>query len=163
MKKYRICVFSIQQSQNFHKATVPNPRMHHSEQKYTRTIECRYNAVWYSIILHTVLQQPRQKINQNLHSQQAPYISPVRARYGVSVVRNLGKTDRVITAPHCISFEWCLVGHGTDASWDLWELLWGKGLIWLNFSILYWLEKLHYHKLPEILDHSKLLERLGCH
>ena len=41
-------------------------------------------------------------MNQILESQQTPHTSPSRASYGVSFVTILEKTDRVITAPHCI-------------------------------------------------------------
>ena len=41
-------------------------------------------------------------MNQILESQQTPHTSPSRASYGVSFVKILEKTDRVITAPHCI-------------------------------------------------------------
>ena len=37
-----------------------------------------------------------QKLNQILESQQTPHISPLRASYGVSIVRILEKIDRVI-------------------------------------------------------------------
>ena len=40
-------------------------------------------------------------MNQILESQQTPHTSPSRASYGVSFVKILEKTDRVITAPHC--------------------------------------------------------------
>ena len=36
------------------------------------------------------------------NSQQKPHTSPSRAKYGVFIMRNLKKNDRVITAPHCI-------------------------------------------------------------
>ena len=44
-------------------------------------------------------------INQSLHSQNTPYISPPGAIYGVSIVKILEKIDRVITALHCINFD----------------------------------------------------------
>ena len=40
-------------------------------------------------------------MSQILESQQSPHISPSRARYGVSIVRNLEKINRVIMAQHC--------------------------------------------------------------
>ena len=53
-------------------------------------------------MLHTVRYLLWQKINRNLYSQQAPHISPSRASYGLYIVRNLEKFNRVITAPQCI-------------------------------------------------------------
>ena len=41
-------------------------------------------------------------MNQILESQQTPHTSPLRASYGVSIVRIWDKFDRVITALHCI-------------------------------------------------------------
>ena len=40
-------------------------------------------------------------MNQILESQQTPHTSPSRASYGVSFVKILEKTDRVIMTPHC--------------------------------------------------------------
>ena len=37
------------------------------------TIECRYNAVQYSTILHTSLQELNQNINQRLNPQKTPH------------------------------------------------------------------------------------------
>ena len=53
-------------------------------------------------MIHIPLWWPRQNIYQDLHSQKAPHISPVRTRYGGSIASNLEKTDRFITAPQCI-------------------------------------------------------------
>ena len=39
-----------------------------------------------------------------LHSQKTPHISPSGEQY-VSIVRNLEKIDRVITAPHCMTSQ----------------------------------------------------------
>ena len=66
------------------------------------TVEWRYNAVQYNMVLHTSLQEVRQSINQRLHTQKAPHSSPWPASYGVSSVNILEKIERVITAPHCI-------------------------------------------------------------
>ena len=53
------------------------------------------------IIMHPLLQWERQNINQGLHSQNTPHISPSQASYGVSIVNISGENDRVITAPYC--------------------------------------------------------------
>ena len=53
------------------------------------------------MILHTVLYLLWQNINRNLYLHQTTHTSPSRPSYGVSIVRNLEKTDHVITAPHC--------------------------------------------------------------
>ena len=63
------------------------------------TVECRYNAVKYSKILHKLLQELGQNISQMLNPQKTPHSSPVRA----SFVNIWEKIDRVITTPHCIS------------------------------------------------------------
>ena len=55
----------------------------------------------YITISHTTIQREEQNINQISKSQQPPHISPLRANYGVSVVRILQKFDHVITASHC--------------------------------------------------------------
>ena len=70
------------------------------------TIECRYNAVQYSMVLHTPLQEVRQNINQRLNPQKTPHTSPWRASYGVSFVNILKKVCGVMTAPHCIAQQW---------------------------------------------------------
>ena len=49
-------------------------------------IECRYNAVQYSKILHKWLRESRQNINQMLDPQTTPHTPPWRARHGVSFV-----------------------------------------------------------------------------
>ena len=61
------------------------------------TVEYRYNAVQYDMILCTVLQWLRQNMNQRFYPQKTPHISPSRASYVVSVVRIREKTGRVIT------------------------------------------------------------------
>ena len=65
-------------------------------------VRCCYNAAQFIMILHTALWWLWWKENQILQSQQTPYISPLRAIYGVSIVMILEKMDHVITAPHCI-------------------------------------------------------------
>ena len=45
-----------------------------------------------------------QNLDQNLNSQQTPHTSPSRVKYGVSVVRILGKIPRVTMAQHCNNF-----------------------------------------------------------
>ena len=37
----------------------------------------------------------------DLNSQNTPHISPLRASYGLSIVRNGEETEHVITASHC--------------------------------------------------------------
>ena len=57
-----------------------------STQKYLiekTTVRCHYNKVQYDMILHISLRWLRQNINQGLHSQEAPHISPSRANYGM--------------------------------------------------------------------------------
>ena len=39
---------------------------------YLGTVECRYNALQYSTIMHQSLQWPRQNFNQDLHSHKTP-------------------------------------------------------------------------------------------
>ena len=62
------------------------------------TVECRYNAVHYNMILHASLQWLRQNIHQRFTSKRHPISHPL-----VSFVRILEKFDRVITAlvPKC--------------------------------------------------------------
>ena len=67
------------------------------------TVECRYNAVAYIMILHKTLQWIEQSIHQTLNPQKTPHISPWRASYEMSVMRICEKIGRVITAPHCRS------------------------------------------------------------
>ena len=67
------------------------------------TVEYRYNAVQYDMILCTVLQWLKQNMNKRFYPQNSSHISPSRASYGVSVVRIREKTGRVITLPHSIS------------------------------------------------------------
>ena len=43
-------------------------------------------------------------VNQSLDAQKTLHTSPSRASYGVSIVKIWEKIDRVITAPHFISF-----------------------------------------------------------
>ena len=66
----------------------------------TSTVKCRYNVVQIIMLLHMALLKQRQKITQIFESQQAPYISPSRASYGVSIVKIWGVIDRIITALH---------------------------------------------------------------
>ena len=50
------------------------------------TVECRYNAVLYNMILHTSLQELRQGINQSPNQQKTTYTSPWWVSYRVSFV-----------------------------------------------------------------------------
>ena len=70
-------------------------------------VECRYNAVRYSTILHSTLQRLKSNINRNLNPQKTPHISPWRASYGVSLIRIVNKIGRVITVPHCTWSSYC--------------------------------------------------------
>ena len=69
------------------------------------TVKCRYSAVNNSKILHRWSQELGQNIYQMLNPQNTPHTSPWRESYGVSSVKICEKTDRVITAPHCIYFH----------------------------------------------------------
>ena len=51
----------------------PNPHKRHPWGRYT--VECRYNVVQFNNILHKLLKQQRQKINQ-MHPQMKPHTSP---------------------------------------------------------------------------------------
>ena len=75
---------------------------------FLTTVKCRYNAVQYITILHRALRKQWQKTNQILESQQTPHFSPSRASYGMSIVRIMGRIDRIITAPRCIC--WIIAG-----------------------------------------------------
>ena len=55
----------------------------------------RPNTTWYCLQYFSYL-------HRNLYTQQTPHTSPSRASYEVSIVRNLEKIARVITAPHSI-------------------------------------------------------------
>ena len=55
------------------------------------------------MILHTSLQWLRQKIQKSFNPHKTPNTSSYRVNYGVSSVRILEKTDRVIMASDCIS------------------------------------------------------------
>ena len=61
------------------------------------------SAIQYDMILYTSLHFPRHNISQSVNPQKTRHTSPVRARFGVSLVRIFKKIDRVITALHCIS------------------------------------------------------------
>ena len=68
------------------------------------TVECRYNRVQNNMIMHTSLQWPRQNINQSLHSQKTPHLSPSQVSYRVSLVRILENIDHVMT-DHTVQFK----------------------------------------------------------
>ena len=61
-------------------------RRHLSSNMWNR-IECRYNAVQYSMTLYTALQWWRENIDQSLYTQKTTHSSPSRASYGMSIVR----------------------------------------------------------------------------
>ena len=83
---------------------------HHDQQGFVLVLgtdRYRYDAVQYIMISCTQLKYQRQKVNQSFNSFNSPntsHTSPSWASYGMSIVSNLEKTDRVITAPHCISW-----------------------------------------------------------
>ena len=54
------------------------------------------------MIFRTALQWVRHYLKQSVDSQKTPHTSPLRASYGVSVVRMFKKIDCVITALHCV-------------------------------------------------------------
>ena len=68
----------------------------------SKIVQCRYNAARFITILTTALLWHQHNLNQSSNSQPTPHTSPSLASYGVSIMRILKKTDRIITAPHCI-------------------------------------------------------------
>ena len=83
-----------------------------------RTVECRYNAVQYSEILHTLLQSFMQlKITVWTHK-----IHPIPRPNGPAIgciLWGFGKNDRVITAPHYIRHYWHQTCRALDLCWQL--------------------------------------------
>ena len=75
------------------------------------TVDCRYNTVYFIMMLHATLQRQQQNINQILNSQKTPHTSPSRASYGVSVVWIWETIDRVITAPRCTCCRYVIEGN----------------------------------------------------
>ena len=67
------------------------------------TVESRYNAVHYTMILLQSLQELTQTVNQRLNPQKNHHTSPWPVSYVESFVNILEKIDRVITAPHCMT------------------------------------------------------------
>ena len=74
-------------------------------------------TMWSNMILHMVLRKQQQNRNQTSDSQQTRQTSPSRVSYGVSIMRNLKKIDRVITAPHCICCHICPITMKFCTSW----------------------------------------------
>ena len=71
------------------------------------TVECRYNAVHFNMILYTSLHELRRNISQMLDSQNTTIPRPNgRAGNGVSFVNILKKIDTVITTLCTISVLW---------------------------------------------------------
>ena len=70
-------------------------------------------------VSHMALWWQWQNADQTLNSQQAPYTSPSRASYGLSVVRISEKIDCIIKAPYCI-VKW---PNGIDIWWFPYKLL----------------------------------------
>ena len=54
-------------------------------------VKCRYNAVQYNMILHTVLKWLRQNVNQDLYSQHTSHISPSPASFWVVYCEEFGE------------------------------------------------------------------------
>ena len=68
----------------------------------TYAVECRYNAVQWSIILHTKVQLLMKSISHSSNPQNnIPYLALTGELWG-EFVRIWERIDRVITAPHCI-------------------------------------------------------------
>ena len=102
------------------------------------TVECRYNVVRFITILHVALWWQKQDVYLNLISQQTPHTSPSRASCGVSIMRILGKIDRVIMAPHCMYISHTLlsflvVRHSVMLRL-LFNSLWPSDTIWWKRS-----------------------------
>ena len=64
----------------------------------TNTVECRYNATHYDMILHTSLQFPRHHINQCVNPHKTSHRSLQRVSHGVSFLMIVREIDRVMTA-----------------------------------------------------------------
>ena len=69
---------------------------------YVDTVECRYDAAQFFMILHMALWW-QWKVDQTLYSQQTS--GQPRASYVGFFVRIMGKIDCVIMTPHCIIFS----------------------------------------------------------
>ena len=54
--------------------------------QWVNTIDSRFIAVIYNMIVHTAPQLQRQNFSQTLHSRMTPHTSPLRASCGVSFV-----------------------------------------------------------------------------
>ena len=89
-----------------------------------------YNVVQNNMTLHTSVHWMGQNIDQSLNSQKTCHSSPVRSSYKVSFMRIFLKTDRVMTAPHCIC-ECSVWGrymyHSLTVSACIWILV-----LWMN-------------------------------
>ena len=66
------------------------------------SVECRYNAVEYYKIFHTALHWLKHDINQCQITNCTPYLALTGEIWG-TICENCKESDRVITAPHCIS------------------------------------------------------------
>ena len=60
-------------------------------QNMAHTVDCRYNAVQYEIILHTSLHWLGQSIYYCLNPQNTSHISPYLASYGLFFFQDLGE------------------------------------------------------------------------
>ena len=63
---------------------------------------CRYDAIYYDIMLHTALQWFEHNSNRRLDSRNALHTSPPWMSYGGPIMKILEKNNRAITASHCI-------------------------------------------------------------
>ena len=67
------------------------------DSKYIYAFEGSYNMVWLITMSHTALRWQWQSVYQTL-TLEKPHTLPSLASYGVSIVRNLEKTDHITTA-----------------------------------------------------------------
>ena len=77
------------------------------------TVECRYNAIQFDLILHALLQFPRHNRNQ-CEPTKTLHASPYRASHGVSFVKIFKKLTVLWRHPTVSCFillwVWCLLG-----------------------------------------------------
>ena len=67
------------------------------------TVECRYDAIQYSMLLYTLLHWLRQNMNESVKQNKKHPISRSDGRVmgWVAFVWIFNITDRVLTEPHC--------------------------------------------------------------
>ena len=112
------------------------------------TVECRYNAVHHTIILHTSMQWLSLKVNETLNPQKTPHISPWRASYRVSFVLDFDDIDLVITAPHCLQMF-------LNAAFVRCSSIWVVSPVWIHdiLSVLLW----HFFDVRRLYVHLTLV------